>query len=346
MRPRTLPMPPAAGAPAGQGALPRRALLAAAGAFGAPALMPRAARAQDGYPSRAVTIMVGFAPGGGADTIARLLGQRLQQSLGQPVPVENRPGGSGTIAVNTVLRARPDGYTFGVGTNSSNAIVPQLMTPPPYDVLKDQTPILHVGYSPQVLTVPASSPARDVQGFIAMVKAKPGAINYASSGVATQQHLAAEFFAKGIGGSMTHVPYRGSGQAISDLIAGQVDVNFDTLPTVLPHVRQGTLRALAVTTPQRVPWLPDVPTLIEAGVPEFDVVTRYIVFAPAGLPAPLAERWAGMLNEALADPQVKTRMNEAGFVPGGGTLASTAQLIRAEQERFGALARAANIRLE
>ena len=343
MRPRTM-------TPTRQDGPSRRTLLAASGALLAPALLPGRARAQSqpapAYPTRAVTFMVGFAPGGGADTITRLLGQRLQQSLGQPVPVENRPGGSGTIAATAVMRAKPDGYTFGVGTNSSNAIVPQLMTPPPYDVLKDQTPILHLGYSPQVLTVPANSPARDVKGFIEMVRAKPGAMNYASSGVATQQHLAAELFARAIGGSMTHVPYRGSGQAISDLIAGQVDVNFDTLPTVLPHVRQGTLRALAVTTPERVSWLPDVPTLAESGVPEFDVVTRYIAFGPAGLPQPLVERWVALLNEALDDPHVKTRMNESGFVPGGGTAAGAAALVRSEQERFGALARAVNVRLE
>lgn len=291
-------------------------------------------------------MLVGFAPGGGTDTLSRLLAPKLQEAFGQPVAVENRPGGSGTIAVSAVLRSRPDGYTLGVGTNSSNTIVPPLMRPPPFDPLRDQTPILWAGTVPQVVAVPANSPARDLQGFIAMLRATPGGVNYASSGIATQQHFAAELFARATGTSMAHVPYRGSGQAVNDLIAGQVDVNFDTLPTVLPHIRAGTLRGLAVTTPERVDWLPDTPTVAEAGVPGFDVVTWYLVYGPAGLPAPIVARWVEALNAALADPGVRARVHEAGFIPGGGTAADAAARVRDDAERFGRLAREAGIRLE
>ena len=304
-----------------------------------------AASAQASYPSRPVTLLVGFAPGGGTD-IARLLAARMNEALGQPVVVENRPGSSGTIAASAVLRARADGYVLGLGSNSSNAIVPPLMRPPPFDPLRDQTAILHVGTVPLAVAVPANSPARDLRGFVEMCRARPGGVNFASAGVGTQQHFAAEMFARATGTSMTHVPYRGSGQALSDLIAGQVDVNFDTLPSVLSNIRAGTLRALAVTTPERVDWLPDVPTVAEAAVPGFEVVTWYLAYGPAGLPAPVVTRWAEALNAALADPSTRAAVRDAGFIPGGGTPETAMARVRGDAERFGALARSVNMALD
>ncbi len=316
--------------------------------LGAAALLPfvKGASAQGTYPTRPVTLLVGFAPGGGTDIIARLLSSRLNEAFGQPVVVENRPGSSGTIAASAVLRARPDGYTLGIGSNSSNAIVPPLMRPSPFDPMKDQTAILHVGTVPLAVAVPANSRAKDLRDFIEMCKARPGGVNYATAGVGTQQHFAAELFARATGTQMTHVPYRGSGQALSDLIAGQVDVNFDTLPSVLSNIRAGTLRALAVTTPERVDWLPEVPTVAEAAVPGFEVVTWYLAFGPAGLPAPVVARWADALNAALSDPTMRAQVRDAGFIPGGGTSDAAAARVRADSERFGALARAVGIALD
>lgn len=317
-------------------------------ALGVAALVPfaKGASAQGPYPTRPVTLLVGFAPGGGTDIIARLLSSRLNEAFGQPVVVENRPGSSGTIAASTVLRAKPDGYMLGIGSNSSNAIVPPLMRPSPFDPLKDQTAILHVGTVPLAVAVPANSPAKDLRGFIEMCRARPGRVNYATAGVGTQQHFAAELFARATGTQMTHVPYRGSGQALSDLIAGQVDVNFDTLPSVLANIRAGTLRTLAVTTPERVDWLPDVPTVAEAAVPGFEVVTWYLAFGPAGLPTPVVARWADALNAALLDPAMRAQVRDAGFIPGGGTPEGAAARVRADSERFGALARAVGMALD
>jgi tripartite-type tricarboxylate transporter receptor subunit TctC len=304
-----------------------------------------AASSQESYPTRPITLVDGYVPGGGSDIVARLLASKLQEQFGQPVIVENRPGASGTLAASGVIRARPDGYTMMIGTISTLSVVPQVMATPPYDPLRDLTPVLEVASVPQVVVVPASSPFRTLRELLDHARAHPGRLNFASSGIATSQHLVAEMLSRRAGVQMTHVPYRGSGQALNDLVAGQVDLNVDTLPSNLPHIRAGTLRALAVTPAQRVEWLPEVPTIAELGFPGFDKKVWYMIVGPAGLPGPIVERWAAALNRALEAPDVRSRIREAGFMVGGGTSAQAATMLRQEVERNGAVAKDANIRI-
>ncbi len=321
--------------------LSRRALGAAAVA----PLLPAPALAQ-AYPSRTITLLVGFAPGGGTDIIARFLAPMLQEEFGQTIAVENRPGASGTLAVLALSRARPDGYTMGMTTISASAVVPPLMNPPPFDIRKDQTPVVHAATVPLVAVVPANSPARSLPELLARARENPGALNYSSSGVATQQHLAAELLASRAGVRMTHVPFRGTGQAVNEILAGRIDLAIDTFPTYLPHIRAGRVRALAVTMPQRVEWLPETPTVAELGFPGFDAVVWYMLIAPPGLPQPIADRWVGAVNKAYQNQDLRRRVSEAGFLVGGGTQAEAQAMLVNDAERYDALVRNANIRLD
>lgn len=319
----------------------RTVLHAATALLAAPAI----GRAQ-AYPARPITMLVGFAPGGGTDIIARLLQPALQQELGQPIAIENRPGASGTIAAAAVTRAQPDGYTLLMTTISASAVVPPQMKPPPFDIYRDQLPVVLVATVPLVVVVPLSSPAQDLKGFIAHAKANPGKLNYSSSGVATQQHLAAELLSRAAGIEMTHVPFRGTGQAVNEILAGRIDLAIDTFPTYFPHIRAGRVRVLAVTMPQRVEWLPEVPTVAESGFPGFDANVWYMLMAPPGTPPAITEKLAAAVNKALADPALRPRIREAGFIPGGGTGADAAALLKRDAERYAALIREANIRIE
>ncbi|MDJ0387738.1 tripartite tricarboxylate transporter substrate binding protein [Roseomonas sp. E05] len=326
--------------------LTRRTWLGALAASPALGLAPRAARAQADYPNHPVAMLVGFAPGGGTDIITRLLAPSLQAKLGQPVTVDNRPGASGTLAAAAVARARPDGYSLVMGTVSTQAVVAPLMRTPPYDQMRDFTPVTLAGTVPLVVLVPASAPYKDLKGLIDYARKNPGKLNYASSGVATQQHLAAEMLSQAAGIEMTHVPYRGTGQVVTDLIAGTLDLAIDTMPSHLPHVRAGTTRALAVTTAERVAALPEVPTVAESGFPGFAITVWYMLLGPAGLPRPIVERWSAAMNEALAEPDIRKRLEEAGFLPGGGSPEDAATLVRQEAERYGALVERAGIRID
>ncbi|HWX47838.1 MAG TPA: tripartite tricarboxylate transporter substrate binding protein [Roseomonas sp.] len=326
--------------------LTRRTWLGALAASPALGLAPRAALAQGEYPNHPINLLVGFAPGGGTDIIARLLAPSLQARLGQPVTVDNRPGASGTLAAAVVARARPDGYDLLMGTVSTQAVVAPLMRNPPYDQMRDFTPITLAGTVPLVVTVPAKAPYKDLEGLIDFARRNPGKLNYASSGVATQQHLAAEMLSQAAGVQMTHVPYRGTGQVVNDLIAGTLDLAIDTMPSHLPHIRSGSTRALAVTTPARVAALPDVPTVAEKGFPGFAITVWYMLLGPAGLPVPVVDRWSAAMNEALAEPNNRHRLEEAGFLPGGGSPEDAATLVRQEAERYAALVQRAGIRIE
>jgi len=319
-------------------ALTRRAL-------GALALLPAVAAAQD-YPARPITMLVGFAPGGGTDIISRLLQPMLQQELGQPIAVDNRPGASGTLAVIALTRSRPDGYTMLMTTVSASAVVPPLMNPPPFDIHRDQTPVVLAATVPLVAVVPPDSPSRDLRALLERARANPGTLNYSSSGVATQQHLAAELLSSRAGVRMTHVPFRGTGQAVNEILGGRIDIAIDTFPTYLPHIRAGRVRALAVTMPERVEWLPDVPTVAELGFPGFNANVWYMVMGPAGLPAPIQERWVAAVNKALAMPEVRSKVRDAGFIPGGGSAEDAAALLRRDAERWAALVRETGIRLD
>ncbi|MBC9179323.1 Bug family tripartite tricarboxylate transporter substrate binding protein [Pseudoroseomonas ludipueritiae] len=323
----------------------RRTVLTAIAASAAGG-MPGALRAEDNYPSRSVSILVGFAPGGGTDIIARLLAPSLQAELGQAVAVDNRAGASGTLASAATARAKPDGYTLLMGTVSTQAVVAPLMRNPPYDQDKDFTPLVLAGTVPLVAVVPANAPYRDLKGLIEFARKNPGKLNYASSGIATQQHLAAEMLCQAAGIQMTHVPYRGTGPVLNDLMAGTLDLAIDTMPTHLPHLRNGSTRALAVTMPERVKALPDVPTVAESGFPGFEITVWYMLLGPAGLPAQVTERWVQAMNKALREPANRSRLEEAGFIPGGGSAADAAELVRREAARYGALVQRAGIRVD
>lgn len=320
----------------------RRTLLL--GAFAAPALIG-GAQAQ-AYPTRTISFLIPFAPGGGTDIIARALQPTLQEELGQALAIENRAGASGTLAVGQLTRARPDGYTMLMTTVSASAVVPPLLTPPPYDIYRDQTAVVLAGTVPLVGVVPLSSPAQDFEGFLALARSRPGELNYSSSGVATQQHLAAELLSAQAGIRMTHVPFRGTGQAVTEILAGRIDVAFDTLPTYLPHIRAGRVRPIAVTMPERVEWLPDVPTVAEKGFPGFDANVWYMIIGPGGLPEPIAARWVAGVNRGLNDPLVRARIRDAGFIPGGGTQADAVALLRRDAERYAGIMRTAGIKLD
>lgn len=319
----------------------RRPLLAGAALLAA----PRLARAQS-YPTRPITLMVGFAPGGGTDIISRLLQPAMQQELGQPIAVENRPGASGTIAALAGTRAAPDGYTLYMTTVSASAVVPPVMHPPPFDIYRDQTAIVLAATVPLVAVVPTTSPAQDLKGLIDYAKKHPGELNYSSSGVATQQHLAAELLSAQAGIRMTHVPFRGTGQAVNEILAGRIDLAIDTFPTYLPHIRAGRVRVLATTMPERIEWLPDVPTVAESGFPGFNANVWYMLMGPPGLPAPISDRLVAAVNKALQDPALRPRIRDAGFIPGGGSSADAAALLRRDAERYAELIRNANIRIE
>ncbi len=277
------------------------------------------AQAQDSYPSKPITILVGFAPGGGTDLIARQIAPRLSELLKQPVIVENRAGASGTIAASAAAKARPDGYTLLLGHVSSNAMVPAITPKMPYAADKDFTAINLIGSVPQVVVVPAASPARTLAEFIALAKAKNGGLNYASSGVGTQQHFAAEMFELATGTRMTHVPYKGSGAALADLLSAQVDVNFDTVPTVLSHIKSGRLRPLAVTTRARVASLPGVPTVLESGVPGYEIGAWYMLMGPAALPRDIRTRLSQAMTDVLKTPDVREKLVGLGTEIAGGT---------------------------
>lgn len=317
---------------------PRPSNYCAALAAWAVLLICAPAMAQDQWPAKPITLLVGFAPGGGTDLIARQIAPRLSELLKQPVIIENRAGASGTIAAAAVARAKPDGYTLLLGHVSSNAMVPAIMPKVPYAAARDFTAITNLGSVPQVVTVPAASPARNLQEFIAFSKSKPGGVNYASSGSGTQQHFAAELFQQATRTTMTHVPYKGSGAALADLIAGQIDVNFDTVPTVLQQLKAGKLRALAVTTRHRVASLPAVPTVIESGVPGYEIGAWYMLMGPAGLPKTITDALSVSMNKTLQSPDVREKLAALGTDIAGGTPAEAQAFLQSEIARWSKLA--------
>jgi tripartite-type tricarboxylate transporter receptor subunit TctC len=318
--------------------LARRSLLATPGLLAWPA-------AAQGWPSRPITVLVGFAPGGGTDIIARALQPAVQEDLGQPMAIESRTGASGTLAAAAVARARPDGHTLLITTVSASAVVPPLMVPPPFDIVADQLPVVLCGTVPLVAVVPNTSPAQDFQGFIEHARANPGRLNYSSSGVATQQHLAAELLSAEAGLQMVHIPFRGTGQAVTEVLAGRIDIAIDTLPTYLGHIRAGRVRALATTMPERTEWLPQLPAVAEF-FPGFNANVWYMLMAPPGTPASITERLVASVNRALAEPTLRARVRDAGFIPGGGSSADAAALLRDDAARYASVIRRSQIRLD
>jgi tripartite-type tricarboxylate transporter receptor subunit TctC len=324
---------------------PRRTLLAAALAAAGLAL-PAAACAQ-AWPGKPIRLLVGFAPGGGTDIVARALAPKISEILGQQVVVENRAGAAGTIAADAVAKAAPDGYTLLAGHANSNAIAPHVLAKAPFDPIADFTPVTYIGYVPNILVVHPSVPAKSVEELIALAKAKPGTMTYASSGVGSTQHLAGALFNQISGTQMNHVPYKGSGAAIVDLLAGQVNANFDTMPPVLPHIREGKLRALAISTPKRLPQLADLPTFEEKGIRGFDVTNWYSVMGPKGLPADIVAKLDDAVKKAMADPEVRAKLDPQGVQFGGPqTPAAFAEFIRAENAKYARMVKELNVKAD
>jgi tripartite-type tricarboxylate transporter receptor subunit TctC len=298
------------------------------------------------WPDKPIRMIVGFAPGGFTDVLARLLGQKLSERLGQSVIVENKPGAAGTLGADLVAKARPDGYTLLLAHSNSNSVAPSLYPKLPYNVVTDFTPIIAVANTPLLLTVNPNVPARDVKEFIALAKSKPGALRYASSGGGSAQHLAAERFQLATGTQMTHIPYKGSGQAIVDLLSGQVELNFESPPNVMTHARAGKLRLLAITSNKRSPLLPDVPTMAEAGVKNAEMLQWFAVMGPAKMPADITRRLNTELAAILKQPEVVEKIASQGGEIMGGSTEEFARFIASDSAAFARLVKEAKITLE
>jgi tripartite-type tricarboxylate transporter receptor subunit TctC len=306
-----------------------------------------AAAAAQGYPSKPIRYIVGFPPGCGTDIISRLIAQKMSESWGQQVVVENRPGATGMIGASIVAKAPPDGYTIGMGHVNSNAIAPNLVEKPLYDPLKDFAPVAYVGYVPNVLVInPAVTSATSVQELIALARAQPGKLTFASPGVGSTNHLAGEMFKLGAGIDIVHVPYKGSAPAIVDLLGGQITMNFDAMSSIVQHLKQGKMRALAVTTSEPDPGLPGVPTVKQTGFKDFEVTNWYGVIAPAGTPRDIVIKLNGEVNRILALPDVVAKLDELGTRRNPMTPGEFAEFIRTELEKYSAVAKATGIRME
>jgi tripartite-type tricarboxylate transporter receptor subunit TctC len=322
---------------------PRRTALAAAG--GVALAATRRAHAQGAWPTRPVRIVVPFPPGGLVDTLARAVSQRLSAALGQPVVVENRAGAGGNIGADVVAKAAPDGHTLLASSLGPLAVNQYIYRSMPYDTRTAFAPIVLLAETPKVMCVATARPWRSVQDVIAEAKARPGRLTAGSAGPGSSLHLALELFKRITGTDIQHVPYRGAAPAVTDLVAGQIDMLIDNVPNILGQIRGNAVRPLAVATERRLPQLPEVPTMAEQGV-DFVFGTAFGLAAPAGTPPEIIHRIAEAVNAALRDPEVGGRLVEQGAVLGGGTPAQFAALIERERSTLEPVIRAANIRAE
>ena len=299
-----------------------------------------------GFPDRAVTLVVPFAAGGSTDVVARIVAQKMSEDLGQQVIVQNVAGAGGNLGADNVARADPDGYTILMGTVATHALNPLILKTKPYDPEKDFAPISLLVVVPNVLVVNPELPAKTVAELLALLKAKPDEYAYASSGNGTPLHLSGELFKTMAGVSMQHIPYKGAGPALNDVIGNQVPIMFDNLPSSSGHIKAGTLRALAVTTAERAPSFPDVPTVAEAGIPGYETYTWNALFAPANTPEPVVARLNEAANKALADPAVVERMKEFSATIVGSTPAELGAHVKAELAKWTPVVRDANIQMD
>jgi tripartite-type tricarboxylate transporter receptor subunit TctC len=296
------------------------------------------AQAQN-WPSKPIKYIVNFAPGGTTDILARLLSPKLSESLGQPLIVENKPGQAGSIGAAELARAAPDGYTIGAGTISSHAINASLYSNLPYDVLKDFAPITLLATLPNMLVVHPSIPANNVQELIAFLKANPNKHSFGSAGNGTSQHMSGELFKIMAGVQMQHIPYKGSGPMLPDLLGGVLSMSFENLTTAYPPAKQGKLKALAVTSARRSFIAPEVPTLAEAGLAGYDISSWQALFAPAGVPKPIIDRLYAETAKALKAPDVVKRLQDLGLDAGGITPQEMTAKLREDIPRLGKIVR-------
>lgn len=297
------------------------------------------------YPSKPIRLIVGFSPGGSTDITARLVGQKLSASLGQPVVIDNKPGAGSNIGAEAAAKAAPDGYTLLMGT-IANSINYSLYKDLPYDLIKDFTAVTQTTSMLSFLVIHPSLPVRSVKEFIALAKSKPGELNYASSGVGNSPHLAGEMFKMMAAVNMVHIPYKGTGPELNDLLAGHIKIAFETTPAVLPHVKAGKLLALAINSAKRTPLLPDVPTMSEAGVPGFEMTSWNGLVFPAGTPKEIVTRVYQETVKALQTPDVHEKLSSLGAEPVGSTPEQFAAHIQAETKKWAKVIKEANVKAD
>ena len=307
--------------------------------------LPLMAAAQGAYPHKPIRMIVPYPPGGPTDVLGRIVAQKLSESLGQQVVVEYRPGASGMIGAELVAKAAPDGYTLL--TNASiHVINPSLYPKMNFDALRDFAPVSLIAQVPLILVVNPGLPVKSVQELIALGKAEPNRLNFGSSGNAAAPHLAGESFKIATGIQMQHVPYKGSAPARTDLIGGQVQLIFDSMPSAMPHVKSGKIRALAVTTAKRSPTVPELPTIAESGVPGFDISTWYGVWAPAGTPKDIVNKVSAEIAKALQQPAVRERLAALGAEPVGNTPEEFAAYCQSELAKWSKIVRESGARAD
>jgi len=297
------------------------------------------------WPSKPITLVVPFPAGGTTDVLARALADKLQQALGQPLIVESKPGAGATLGADVVAKSKPDGYTLLVGA-VHHTIATSVYKKLPYDLQKDFVPITTIALVPNVLVVNAANPAKTVAELVAQAKAQPGKLTYGSNGNGTAQHLIATQFENATGTDLVHIPYKGSGPLVTDLLGNQITMSFDTVTPVLQHIRSGKLRALAVTTGKRATALPDVPTLQEAGVHGIDTGTWFGVLAPAATPKEVTAKLNAEMVKVIQSPEFRKRMDEIGAEPIGNSAEQMAAQIKADTDKFAKLVKDAKVTIE
>jgi tripartite-type tricarboxylate transporter receptor subunit TctC len=322
----------------------KRFLVAAVAAFVLSTAAP-AAYAQ-AWPAKPVRFVVPFPPGGTTDILARLVGQKLSETLGQQFVIENRGGAGGNIGADLVAKAAPDGYTILMGTPGTQAINQYVYKTMPYDTSKDFAPVSLVALVGNVLLINAKVPAKDLKELIALAKAKPGTLNFATPGAGSTGHLSTELLKTMAGLDLVHVPYRGAAPAAQDLLSGQVQMAIDNIPSALPHIQSGAVRALAVTTAKRWFALPDVPTMAEAGVPGYEASSWFVVMAPARTPAAIVSKLSGEIDRLLKTDEMRKRFNDVGAEPVGGTPEALSRFLAAEAVKWQKVVAAANVKID
>jgi tripartite-type tricarboxylate transporter receptor subunit TctC len=298
------------------------------------------------YPSKPIRMIVAYPPGGGTDIVGRMVAQKLGEALGQNVVIENRGGASGNIGTEIAARAAPDGYTVLMGNVAPNAINVSLFRSLPFDPVADFAPVSLVASTPNILVVHPSTPARTVKEVIALARARPGTLNFASAGVGSSSHLAGELFRVLAGADIVHVPYKGAGPAMVDVLSGQVQLYFATMPAAMPHVKSGKLVPIAVTSARRSPALPELPTIAESGVAGYEASTWYGLLAPAHTPGPAVARLHEGILKILGEAELRERLTDQGFEPVGDSPQEFAAYIRSEIAKWGKVIRDAGIRSE
>jgi tripartite-type tricarboxylate transporter receptor subunit TctC len=314
------------------------ALIACALAWGAAAAQP--------YPAKTIHLVAGTAPGGITDALARIAAEGLSSKLGRLVVVENKAGATGNLAIEHVAKSPPDGYTLLLVAGGNVVITPFLYASPPFDPLNDIVPVFNVAGAPQLLIVPASLPVKDLAEFIALARANPGKLNYASAGPGSTTHLAADHFARLAGVQLVHVPYRGVGPALTDLIAGRVQMLSVGLSPVQAYLRSGSLRALAAASKVRLAAAPDVPTSAEAGLPGWEMTTWFGIFAPKGTSAAIVQSVNAGMQSVIDDPGTRKRLLESGIEPIGGPAAVFAERVRSDYRAWERVVRASGVKLD